>query len=302
LDLRKSMIQNLLKVASFSDYIRCDMAYLALNDQIKIIWSSALSYWGFQEPSTEFWQDAITQVKQAYDVQFLGEVYNPWQTKLQQVGFDFTYDKTLYDNLAGGNLDNIRIYITTTPLNFHQHSAHFVENHDEPRAAAFFGSNMRADAANAVSMTLPGMRFYFLGQENGLFNKLDVHLRRATTEADHPGVPQYYRAFIAAVAKPVFHLGTWNYRNVGGSGLSWRLMAWEWVYNSEKVLAVINYSDRQGQGSIVCPLAQPVGGNDTIPVTELLTGTVYPRSAKEMSTSGLYVIVNPWAVQLFQYD
>jgi hypothetical protein len=35
LELRQVQIQNLLKIASVSDYIRCDMAYLSLNDVIE---------------------------------------------------------------------------------------------------------------------------------------------------------------------------------------------------------------------------------------------------------------------------
>jgi len=301
MDFRKEITQQLMAVASFSDYIRCDMAYLCLNDVIKSIWANQMTFWGYQQPSTEFWRDAISQVKSSYDVKFLAEVYSPWQDQLQQVGFDFTYDKSLYDRLGSGNLDDIRNYVKSTPAYYTEHSAHFVENHDEPRAAAFFGSNSRADAANSVVMTLPGMRFYFEGQENGYFNKLDVHLRRATPEPSHPGVAKYYSLFIQQISQPIFHSGSWNYRDIQGSGDSWRLLAWEWVYNNEKVLVVVNYSDQSGSGAIPCPLAEPVNGNDSIPVTELLTGTVYQRSAKEMASTGLFVVVDSWSTQMFQY-
>lgn len=74
----------------------------------------------------------------------MSEVYDPWQAKLQSLGFDFTYDKDLYDRLGNGNLDNLRAYISGVSVAFHSQSAHFVENHDEPRAAAFFGGNQRA--------------------------------------------------------------------------------------------------------------------------------------------------------------
>jgi len=297
--LRTAMINNLMKVASLSDYIRCDVAYLALNTVIKNNWATQLAYWGYSEPSTEFWSDAISQVKASYNVQFLGEVYNPWQQALQAVGFDFTYDKTLYDILAAGNIDNIRNYITSMPLSFHQHSAHFVENHDEPRSPAYFGSNTRADIAAAISMTLPGMKFYFMWEQFGYFNQLEIHLRRETPEDQNSGVLKFFTAFIAAVSKDVFHQGTWYMRTVQGTN---NLLAWEWVYNNEKVLTVLNYSGTQSSGSIVCPFAQPVDGNDTIPVTDLLTGTVYMRSAKQMSTSGLIVVLDTWSVQMFDYD
>jgi hypothetical protein len=59
-------------------------------------------------------------------VKFLAEVYNPWQSVLQQ-WFDFTYDKQLYDRLADGNLDNIRGYIAGNSIQYHMKNAHFVE-------------------------------------------------------------------------------------------------------------------------------------------------------------------------------
>jgi len=197
-------------------------------------------------------------------------------------------------------LDDIRHYISSTPLEYHEQSAHFVENHDEPRAATFFGTNSRADAASAVVMTLPGMRFYFDGQERGYFNKLEVHLRRGSPEPSNVGVNKYYDALRLVLSKPIFNLGTWTYRSIDGSDAS-GLLAWEWEYNSEKILVVINFSDSQGSGSIVCPKVHSVNDNDNIPVTELLTGTIYPQSPSQMSSTGLEVEVGSWSVQMFQY-
>ena len=106
--------------------------------------------------------------------------------------FDTCHHLCRYDRLAAGNLDDIRGYISGLSIDYHHHTARckslaklkialiselVVENHDEPRAASFFGSNWRADAAALVTMTLPGMRFYFQGQREGYRNKLDVHLR-----------------------------------------------------------------------------------------------------------------------------
>lgn len=301
-DLRQVQIQNLLKIASVSDYIRCDMAYLALNDVIEQNWNQQLQYWKFNRPNTEFWGDAISIVKQKFQVQFLAEVYSPWQKNLQALGFDFTYDKVLYDHLGDGNLDNLRGYIAGVPLNFHEHSAHFVENHDEPRAAAFFGGNMRADAAAMVTMTLPGMRFYNTGQNEGFFNRLDVHLRRAKSEGVNGGVVNFYSIFTSILARDIFHQGQWTYMNVFGTGDSWRLMSWKWSLNEKKVLCVINYSDQQGTGRIVLPDANPVGGNDMINVTELISGAVYQRSAKDLQSNGIFVVISYWSMQMLEYQ
>lgn len=111
-DFRKTQIERLSKVASLSDYIRCDMAHLVLNDQIQANWGQQLDADNYKRPSSEFWGDAIAAVKAQFPkVQFLAEVYDPWLYPLQQLGFDFTYDKHLYDLLGNGNLDNIRGYL-----------------------------------------------------------------------------------------------------------------------------------------------------------------------------------------------
>jgi len=136
---RVARSKELMKVASLADAIRCDMAYLLLNDVFQQTWSTELSSWGYSRPSTEWWADSITAVKSQYpNIIFLAEVYSPWQSAIQSVGFDYAYDKTLYDKLGVGNLDDIRSWLTSNSYHFIKHSAHFTANHDEQRAVAFF--------------------------------------------------------------------------------------------------------------------------------------------------------------------
>ena len=61
------------------------------------------------------------------------------------------------------------------------------------------------------------------------------------------------------------------------------------------------FSLQQGWGTIVLPDAQAHNGNDTIPVTDLMTGEVYFRSSSSLRTSGLNVGVNSWYGSIFQY-
>jgi len=212
-----------------ADYIRCDMAFLLINDVFDGHWGNQARSWGFNRPSSEFWKDAIFTVKlKNPGIKFLAEVYSPWQANLQSLGFDYTYDKNLYDAFGNGNLDQLRSYISSKSLDFHAHSAHFVENHDEPRAASFFGGTNRADAAAMATLTLPGMRFFNKGQEDGYFNRLDVHLRRSKSESGSDSVRIFYNIFTSILAKHIAFQGTWNYQSVISSGDSWRLMAWKW--------------------------------------------------------------------------
>jgi hypothetical protein len=52
-----------------------------------------------------------------------------------------------------------------------------VANHDEPRAAAYFGSWWRADAAALLTYTMPGLRFFWMWDDDGYTARLDIHLR-----------------------------------------------------------------------------------------------------------------------------
>ena len=58
---------------------------------------------------------------------------------------------------------------------------------------------------------------------------------------------------------------------------------------------------QQGWGTIVLPDAQAQNGNDTIAVTDLLTGDTYYRSATALRTTGLNVGINSWYGSIFQY-
>lgn len=159
--------------------------------------------------------------------------------------------------------------------------------------------------------------------------------RRSASESSHPGVMSFYSNFTSILSRPIFHMGTWSYMNVFGTGDSWRLMAWKWTLDNKKVLCVINYrcvtlnililtfhshfdSDQVGNGKVACPDAQPVNGNDNISVTELISGTkkektilkrkknnligaVYERSAKQLQSNGIFVIIQPWSMQMLEY-
>lgn len=302
MQFKKEQISNFLQVASVSDYIRCDMAYLCLNDQIQSNWQTQLSSWGYKRPNTEFWSDAITLAKSKFpNLKLLAEVYDPWAGPLQTLGFDFTYDKHFYDLLGNGNLGAIQNYISNVDFSYLSKTAHFTENHDEPRAAAFFGSNLRADAATMVAMTIPGMRFYNEGQENGFKNRLQIQLRRSLAEPIIPGVPSFYDKLISILSRPVFHTGEWNFLNVERSDSSWRLLSWKWTSETERILVVVNYSDQVGSGSVILSDAYPINGNDTIIVNELISNQIWYRSANTLKNQGIFCIIQPWSLQVMKY-
>src|SRR5438132_1903756 len=159
-ECRRAMIGVLKTIAEYCDGVRCDMAMLVTNEVFGRTWGNLLHSW--PTPSTEFWQDAITEVP---DFVWLAEVYWDLEWRMQQLGFQFTYDRRLYDCLRQGSPRELRAHLSAE-ISYQSKLARFLENHDEPRSAAVFPRETIGSLAILLS-TLPGMRFYYEGQLEG---------------------------------------------------------------------------------------------------------------------------------------
>lgn len=306
-----TMKEHLLFVASQADAIRCDMAHLMLNDVWQNAWGADMQAGGSTRPAEEFWQVAISGVRAQFpDTLFMAEAYNYFMTSppekdlLQNLGFNFVYDKTVLDKLKDGNLENLRDYISSTPQDFFNHVAHFVENHDEDRAADILHGQQQAFAGSVVASTIPGLRLFYEGQFEGFTRKLGVQVRRAVTEQPNPALHAQYSKLLSVLSAQVFRSGMWSYIPVSKDGSGWRLMAWRWssTDGSSKRLIVVNFSDAQGWGNVQVADAIGTSGSDDITITELLSGSQYVRSAGQMRSSGLVCGVEPYTAQIFEYD
>ncbi|KAG2385487.1 hypothetical protein C9374_003302 [Naegleria lovaniensis] len=302
---RTIQLTNLMKVASMADGIRCDMAMLLLNSQINRIWGSQLIARGYNQPSTEFWEWAISAVKQKYpNTIFMAECYWGLNSQLQQLGFDFTYDKDLYDALTtNSNAQNIHNYLLQQPIQYISHSAHFVENHDQARAVANFGSVARANAACAISFSIPGLKFSYFGQWIGKKNPLVVQLRRSTSEPIQPSAVQFYNTFIPLVSNFTTPDAIFSYKTVSQSSAAYRVFAFHWRLPNSGVsyLVTVNYSENQGSGAIVLDDVPNVAGD--VPFVDVMNGnTVYMRNAQQVRTSGLFVVLSSYQIQIFKYS
>ena len=92
--LQEAMIGELARIAGQCDGARCDMAMLILPEVFRRTWDIA---------SQSFWARAIPRVReQAPGFVFMAEVYWGLEWTLQQQGFDYCYDKRLYDLLREG--------------------------------------------------------------------------------------------------------------------------------------------------------------------------------------------------------
>ena len=177
------MLGELARIARQCDGVRCDMAMLVLPEVFE-------RTWGISAPA--FWPRATEAVRaEVPGFLFLAEVYWDLEWTLQQQGFDYTYDKRLYDRLEEGHARPVREHLSAG-LDFQDRLARFLENHDEPRAAATFTPEAHRAAAILTFLT-PGLRFFHQGQREGKRVRIPVHLGRGPVEAAEAGIAAFLR-------------------------------------------------------------------------------------------------------------
>jgi hypothetical protein len=198
-ETRQAMIELLQSVAEKCDGVRCDMAMLLLNDVFARTWKDFPG--PNPAPAEEFWAAAISKIKkQRPDFLFLAEAYWGLQPRLQALGFDYTYDKELYDKIVSGNARNIHNHLRAMPAECLARSAHFLENHDERRIAALLPLPAHRAAALVV-LALPGMRLLHEGQLLGARIRVPVQLVRRAPEPENNEVRQLYEQLLTILQK-----------------------------------------------------------------------------------------------------
>ena len=294
--LRQAVTETLLSIEDQCDGIRCDMAMLLLNSIFERTWGQRVG----QPPATEYWGDVISAVKKEHPgFLFIAEAYWGLEWELQQHGFDFCYDKTLYDRLEQGNAESVRLHLCADPA-YQRKILRFIENHDEPRAAATF-SPAKERAAAVTIATLMGARLFHEGQFEGRKVKLPVFLGRRPVEPVNQGLLGFYEKLMAAINSPVFRDGQWTLCDRSGwpdNASFQNLVAWAWLRGDDRYLIVVNLSDTTVQGRVHIPW-EDVGG-EAWRLKDSISGTTYERDGTEMHGAGLYVELGPWNYSFFQ--
>jgi hypothetical protein len=293
---RQALIDTLLDLASQCDGVRCDMAMLMINR----IFRQTLGERTGALPAREFWEEVIPTVKAKYPkFLFLAEAYWDMEWELQQQGFDYCYDKRLYDRLQHESALAVRQHLLAN-LSYQERLVRFIENHDEPRAAAAF-PDRKARAAAVTIATLPGARLFHEGQFEGRRIKLPVFLKRRPAEPVDADLQNFYQTLLAAVAHPVFKRGAWGLCD----GYGWpdnqsylHLVAWGWRLGEEMRLIIVNLSEVRSQALVLLPWEDLAGR--TWQLTDAFTGEIHERDGQEMRQSGLFVDLESWGFHFFR--
>ncbi len=294
--LRRAVVETLLSIAGQSDGVRCDMAMLLLNAVFERTWAGRTG----PRPETEYWSDVIPAVKKANpDFLFMAEAYWDLEWELQQKGFDFCYDKRLYDRLEHDNAESVRLHLCADPA-YQEKLVRFIENHDEPRAAATF-SAPREQAAAVVTSTLPGARLFYEGQFEGRKVRPPVFLGRRPQEPVDQHLRAFYERLLRVIDTPVFRDGKWSLceRTGWDDNPSWQnLVGWNWAKGEERYLIVVNLSARPAQARVHVPWTDIQG--ETLSLVDTFSDATYKRTGDEMHLEGLYVELDPWGFHFFQ--
>jgi hypothetical protein len=293
--LRQAAIDTVRDLAGQCDGVRCDMAMLLLNSVFERTWGERAG----SPPATEYWTDLIPAIKKTYpDFKFIAEAYWDLEWDLQQLRFDFCYDKRLYDRLEHDSPESVRLHLGAG-MDYQSKLLRFLENHDEPRAASAF-SPAKERAAAVVTSTLPGALLFHAGQYEGRRVRLPVFLGRRPAEPLDKELQNFYTGLLAAIDAPVFRNGQWVLCERSGwpDNVSFQnLVAWAWAMDGERYLIVVNLSDAPAQARVMLPWTD-VAGKDW-QLTDAFSGMTYDRQGKDMRDAGLYVDLAPWGYHFF---
>ncbi len=194
-ELRTAAVDTLSAIADQADGVRCDMAMLLMTDVFTKTWGERAG----AAPAEDFWPYTIPKVRERHpDFLFVAEAYWDLEWALQQQGFDHCYDKRLYDRLLHEGAESVRGHLQAD-VGYQRGLVRFLENHDEPRAAATL-SPERERAAAVTIATLPGATLWHEGQFEGRRVRPPVFLGRRPEEPVDKELQSFQHQLLAAVA------------------------------------------------------------------------------------------------------
>jgi len=297
-ELRKAVLDTVSEIAGQCDGIRCDMAMLMLNNIFEKTWGVRAG----QKPSEDYWSALIQTIKSKFPgFLFIAEAYWDLEWELQQHGFDFCYDKKLYDRMERGSAEDVRLHLLAD-MPYQDKLIRFIENHDEPRAASSFSCEQEKMAA-VIFSTLPGARLFYEGQFEGCKTRVPVFLGRRPKEETDKELAAFYHNLLEQINEDVFRNGSWQSCEIRGctdSNMHRNLLSWTWRLDNMFYLIVINYGDSESRGVIRLPQEDIYG--KTLHLTDVLNGEKYDRSGSEMSGNGIYVALKSWSCHFFKME
>jgi len=253
-DTVEAMTQEVASIAARCDGVRCDMAMLLLPDVFERTWGRA---------ALRFWPAASARARAVQPgFVLMAEVYWDLEAAMLAQGFDYAYDKRLYDRLVAGPAGPVRDHLRAD-VAYQAHLARFLENHDEPRAAAALPGE-RGQAAALVAFLTPGLRFFHQGQLEGFRVRISPHLVRGPDEPADGELAHFYGGLLATLRDPLVRDGTWRLLDAlpawDGNPTADGFVAFAWRLGERRLVVAVNLGATQGQCYLRDPLDELRGG------------------------------------------
>ena len=298
--LRRAIIDTLIDIGGQCDGLRCDMAMLTTNAIFAETWRG---YAG-EPPSTDFWREIIPAAREVHpQMLFMAEVYWDLEHELQSQGFDYTYDKGMYDRLVAGDAAAIKAHLRAD-LSYLQANIRFIENHDEPRAMETLGEDRQKPAATLIC-TLPGASLLHQGQFEGRRIKLPVQINRAAEEADHPLLQRFYRRLLSEVSQPIYHDGAWQrLEPLPASPADFshqNLIAYAWRDAGHSRIVVLNLSGEWSRARLCLAEWRGLGGGRWL-LYDALSESFTPHCGDALLQRGLQLETPPFGAHIFRFE
>jgi Alpha amylase, catalytic domain len=294
-EARSALIGELKKITDHCDGVRCDMAMLVLNDIFKNTWGWARKN-GIPDLG-EFWEEVRRELP---GFLLIAEAYWDLEWRLQQIGFDYVYDKQLYDRLLSASGPDVILHLGTD-LSYQKKLVRFIENHDEPRSAGVFGKK-HLQAAAVLFSALPGMTLYHHGQIEGRTIHIPILLSRAKEEPPDEAVKTFYEKVLSLILSDAFRKGEWRLLEVlsAGDDSFSNIVAFRWKWNDQLKLVVVNLGSGYSQGRI--SLSKELTSNIDYILIDELNDQQYVRNGTDMAGPGLHVVLEGFDVHVFDVN
>jgi hypothetical protein len=188
-------------------------------------------------------------------------------------------------------------------VQFVQHGAHFLENHDEQRIAALL-SFPEHRAAALLILGLPGLCLLHEGQLTGARNRLSVHLERRRFESEQADIFEFYGGILKVLQQTAVGAGqatllrpreAWS-----GNPTHLNFVAVQWRSKADSFeVVLVNLAPHDGQ----CYLdlqGDDIGDSGWL-MSDLLGPQVFEREGSDLKKSGLYLDVPAHGAQILQF-
>ena len=233
----------------------------------------------------------------------MAEVYWDLEWTMLQQGFDYAYDKRLYDRLREGHARPVR-----------EHLRAGLDYQAEARRGSWRTTTSRApprpsrpamhEAAAVITFLSPGLRFFHQGQFEGRRKRISPHLVRAPVEPLDDALEAFYERLLAVLRQPVVRDGQWRLLECAPAwdgNWTWDgFIAW-CVGGAGRRAAARGRQLRGNQGQCYVRLPFPDLAGRSVRLQDLLgrrRATI--ATGSDLAARGLYLDLPPWGYHVFE--